>query len=776
MWQQATTQDHDLNIIKTILETEGELLKATLEKKAYYKEWSEGKLNVEDGILYQLEEPKASRIRQLQRRVVPKSLIPTILAAYHATPLAGHTGLYKTYWRIAARYWWPGMSKDIREAVLNCGHCRLANATSHHAQQILKALSTDEPFDIISMDLWHPGKTARNPDTKYQKAILTSLCNMTGFASMAFVQEITSDLIARLAFSHCFVPNGLPKLIIIDDGSEFKGVLRQACETLGIQYYVACPEAHNAVLAERFHRYLNKVAKIGVIDHQTYEQWRMDALFACYAWNASPIDGTDIIRSFAAKSRTFRFPLDIQTDHEVARIPQEGEAAISHIETTFPLWFRQKELLRLLNDERRQRHRERADKHKKRRVFQPGDIVIVRKQVNSNAAEGRPAKLTLRARGPYRILEAAGDNAYWIQKLPALQNISTRIGYRHKELAMRMEKLPSTIVIHKRVDTLDSRLAQMDGELANNPLEKNLGFFDFGKYTLAPDDAAFAFVKVNEMWNEPIQAVMDSEEEASSDEETEGQDNEAIPEPNEDANEPTTDATTESTETVPTTNAEDATTRPKRKRSTTTTNRTQRTRQSQKKRTRENTDETNTPDKRIQQNTIRTTKKYLSVLWKDINRSRDKLFFIQRHDTSRPRPEWHLVQIDLDETNPRLAKATGEYHVKYFIRNYTQSKKRTTRNCKYWPLIRELRPDGNFGAILMIRPEKVDELLAKKPFSRGWYQREENLATNGLIGPMDFTQIDQESHRIKAAHWNALLEITAEHNIEAKDINSIVPL
>jgi hypothetical protein len=41
---------------------------------------------------------------------------------------------------------------------------------------------------------------------------------------------------------------------------------------------------------------------------------------------------------------------------------------------------------------------------------------------------------------------------------------------------------------------------------------------------------------------------------------------------------------------------------------------------------------------------------------------------------------------------------------------------------------------------------------------------------------MDFTQIDQESHRIKAAHWNALLEITAEHNIEAKDINSIVPL
>jgi hypothetical protein len=69
----------------------------------------------------------------------------------------------------------------------------------------------------------------------------------------------------------------------------------------------------------------------------------MDALFACYAWNVSPIDRTDIIRSFAAKSQAFRFPLlNIQTDIQVARIPQKGEAAISHIEMMFPLWFCQK--------------------------------------------------------------------------------------------------------------------------------------------------------------------------------------------------------------------------------------------------------------------------------------------------------------------------------------------------------------------------------------------------------------------------------------------------
>jgi hypothetical protein len=43
-------------------------------------------------------------------------------------------------------------------------------------------------------------------------------------------------------------------------------------------------------------------------------------------------------------------------------------------------------------------------------MFQPGDIVIVQKQVNSNAAEGKPAKLTLWAKGPYQTLTVSNVN------------------------------------------------------------------------------------------------------------------------------------------------------------------------------------------------------------------------------------------------------------------------------------------------------------------------------------------------------------------------------
>ena len=76
----------------------------------------------------------------------------------------------------------------------------------------------------------------------------------------------------------------------------------------------------------------------------------------------------------------------------------------------------------------------------------------------------------------------------------------------------------------------------------------------------------------------------------------------------------------------------------------------------------------------------------------------------------------------------------------------------------------------------MVRPDKVDKLLAKKPTTQGWYQREENLASNGLIGPFNFAHIDNKAHRIDSKHWEALLILSLEHKVEASNINQIVPL
>ena len=86
------------------------------------------------------------------------------------------------------------------------------------------------------------------------------------------------------------------------------------------------------------------------LDTGTHTNWMINASFAAYAWNATPVDETDVIRSFAAKAQQFHFPLDLaEPVHRVIGNP--GEQTLQHIETIFPLWFKQKELLKMLTED-----------------------------------------------------------------------------------------------------------------------------------------------------------------------------------------------------------------------------------------------------------------------------------------------------------------------------------------------------------------------------------------------------------------------------------------
>jgi hypothetical protein len=67
------------------------------------------------------------------------------------------------------------------------------------------------------------------------------------------------------------------------------------------------------------------------------------------------------------------------------------------VETMFPLWFCQKALLNILTEERCEKHRQYANANRQRREFLPGDIFVIRRQIQWDASTGRPAKLQMRA-------------------------------------------------------------------------------------------------------------------------------------------------------------------------------------------------------------------------------------------------------------------------------------------------------------------------------------------------------------------------------------------
>lgn len=50
--------------------------------------------------------------------------IPKLFAEFHATPLGGHSGAYRTYKRLAANLYWPGMMRHVTSLVAACDVCQ----------------------------------------------------------------------------------------------------------------------------------------------------------------------------------------------------------------------------------------------------------------------------------------------------------------------------------------------------------------------------------------------------------------------------------------------------------------------------------------------------------------------------------------------------------------------------------------------------------------------------------------------------------------------------
>jgi hypothetical protein len=70
-----------------------------------------------------------------------------------------------------------------------------------------------------------------------------------------------------------------------------------------------------------------------------------------------------------------------------------------------------------------------------------------------------------------------------------------------------------------------------------------------------------------------------------------------------------------------------------------------------------------------------------------------------------------MVEVDLEETNDRQARRLAEHHVKNHMRQFGDLEKRLVQNCRFWPVIRESKPDGNFEDIIVLhKPTKQTRL------------------------------------------------------------------
>jgi hypothetical protein len=183
----------------------------------------------DDGLLY-FEDSEGN-----MRLVVPSRLRTKVIQDDHETLTEGaHSGYHRAYNRLACIYFWPRMSKDIREFVTTCDLCQKAKTRHHAPYGLLKPIPIpSQPFEVISMDF-----ITEMPETKTGfNNILVIIDKLTKFAifipTVTTINEVDT---ARLVFQHVISRFGLPRQIITDRDLRWSGTFWEAlCSQMNIK-------------------------------------------------------------------------------------------------------------------------------------------------------------------------------------------------------------------------------------------------------------------------------------------------------------------------------------------------------------------------------------------------------------------------------------------------------------------------------------------------------------------------------------------------------------
>ena len=87
-------------------------------------------------------------------RVASDSTLKTIiLTEFHNSPIGGHAGILKTFLKVSASFYWPGLRSDVKQYVGKCLVCQQIKYPTSKVAGLLQPLPIPENiWEDISMD------------------------------------------------------------------------------------------------------------------------------------------------------------------------------------------------------------------------------------------------------------------------------------------------------------------------------------------------------------------------------------------------------------------------------------------------------------------------------------------------------------------------------------------------------------------------------------------------------------------------------------------------
>ena len=366
-----------------------------------------------------------------QRLCIPASLRHAIMEEIHNSKIrTAHGGFERTYGRIANRFFWPRMTRDIWQFVSMCPVCQKIKHGCHLPYGLLQPIPIlTQPFKVVTMDF-----IGELPKSQGHNTIFILICKLTKYAYfIPCTTDMTEKKTARLFFNKIVTHIGLPKQVISDRDTQWRNLFwKEVCEATGSRRALTMayhPQADGQT------EILNQTIEVATraFINRNRDNWSSLLPYLAFAYNNTPHTATIFMPSYLLYGFHPRSPLDFFTNESsIERLniyEFNAPDAQQFVEDIAAVRLAAKDVLKLaqLRFE---------DSYNKNHIFvpyKPGDKVLVNiHSLNLPESKGLGAKFSRRYDRPFEITERVSPVAYQIQ-LPHSYGIHPVLSIAHLE-------------------------------------------------------------------------------------------------------------------------------------------------------------------------------------------------------------------------------------------------------------------------------------------------------------------------------------------------------
>jgi len=246
--------------------------------------------------------------------MVPDTLRRRLFDSAHAGPLAAHLGPERTLAQLKPYYFWPGMSKDIKNWCQACDICACSHGPPPRAHAPMQKVIAAAPMDMVAIDILSGLPTASDGST----CILVAVDYMSKWAEAFALPNEEAHTCMTALYNGFFSRFGLPTQLHSDQGRNFESKLVQELVKLtGIRRTRTTPfHPRSDGQTERMNRTILAMLRATAYDHP--EDWPEKLPVIMSAYRMTVHSTTGVTPNEAMLGRSTRSPATL-----IAAPPEE---------------------------------------------------------------------------------------------------------------------------------------------------------------------------------------------------------------------------------------------------------------------------------------------------------------------------------------------------------------------------------------------------------------------------------------------------------------------